>query len=530
MNISMIASIMGGVGLFILGMVLMTDGLTTLAGNSLRKVLSRFVSGRFTSVISGACVTIAVQSSHATTIATIGFVSAGLITFQQSIGVIMGANLGTTSTGWLVSLLGLKFKIGTFSLPLICAGALMRLLGKEKIANTGLVLAGFGLIFIGIDALQGGMGDISARFNLAQYSDNTLSGRLILILIGIGMTVIMQASSAAVAATMIALHAGTITLEQSVALIIGQNIGTSITAAVAGVGASVPARRTATAHVMFNIITGCAAFITLPVIVFIIIRLLSLTGTADESIILAAFHTAFNVLGVLLFLPFVSQFSKLIIRMIPDRGNALTRNLDSSMSEVPSIALEAARMAIMKITRAMVITVKEMMNPGKALYDIRRELTATENALEEVRSFLGHISSKPGTSSNEHDRHVSLIHAINHVDDLISTCRETEHLYIIHDDRDMRSLAENLSAKLELIIEWLGEMKGEKQIAQAEELSLSVKNTRKKQRVLIFEKTASGEITPQKAQEQIEAIRWLDRITYRIWRGVFHLGEHLPDK
>lgn len=530
MNISMIASILGGVGLFILGMVLMTDHLTTLAGNSLRKVLSRFVSGRFTSVISGACVTTAVQSSHATTIATIGFVSAGLITFQQSIGVILGADLGTTSTGWIVALLGFKFNIGLFSLPLICAGALMRLLGKEKTANAGLVLAGFGLIFVGIDTLQGGMSEISARFNLAQYSDNTLSGRFILVLIGIGMTVIMQASSAAVAATIIALHAATITLDQAVALIIGQNIGTSITAAVAAIGASVPARRTAAAHIMIKLITGVTVFIILPGFVSAVVWLMSLAGTADGTITLAAFHTAFNVFGVLMFLPFVPQFSKLLIRMIPDRGSSLTGNLDSSMSEVPSIALEAARLSLMKITRAMVIIVKDMMDSGKTLNGVRHKLTLAGNAVEEVRFFLSNISSKPGTSSDEHSRHVSLIHVINHIDDLIETCGETEHLNIIHVDKDMQDLAENLSVKLVPVIEWLGEMKSEAQIADVGGLFLAVRAMRKKQRILIFEKTAAGELNPQAAQEQIEAIRWLDRVTYRIWRGVFHLGEHLSEK
>jgi len=238
---AMLSTILGGIGLFLLGMILLTDGLKALAGDSLRRVLARFAGGRLSSLAAGAGVTALVQSSSATTLTTIGFVSAGLLTFEQALGVILGANLGTTSTGWLVSILGLKFSISKVALPLVGIGALTRLLSRERLANLGLALAGFGLIFVGIDTLQLGMEGLSARIDPGSFPDASLQGRLLLVLIGVFMTVVLQSSSAAVATTLMALHAGTIDLTQAAALVVGQNVGTTVTAALGSIGATVAA-------------------------------------------------------------------------------------------------------------------------------------------------------------------------------------------------------------------------------------------------------------------------------------------------
>ncbi|MFP5380591.1 MAG: Na/Pi symporter, partial [Vicinamibacteria bacterium] len=179
----------------------------------------------------GAGITALVQSSSATTLATIGFVSAGLLSLPNAIGVVIGANIGTTATGWLVSLLGLKLSIGKIAMPLIGVGALLRLLARERLAQAGLALAGFGVIFVGIDALQAGMAALAGRVDPAQFPVAGLAGRLLLVLLGVLMTVIMQSSSAAVATTLTALSGGAITLDQAAALVIGQNVGTTVTAA-----------------------------------------------------------------------------------------------------------------------------------------------------------------------------------------------------------------------------------------------------------------------------------------------------------
>ncbi|NUM78660.1 Na/Pi cotransporter family protein, partial [candidate division KSB1 bacterium] len=260
----MIPNLLGGIGLFLLGMILLTDGLKAVAGEALRRVLSRFVRGPFSALFSGATVTILVQSSSATTLTTIGFVSAGLLTFPQAVGVLFGANLGTTSTGWIVAVLGLKISVGKLALPLIGVGALLRLLTRDRLAAGGLALAGFGLIFVGIDTLQAGMAHLAERFDPSQLPGETFAGRMLLVVTGIAMTVVMQSSSAAVATTLTALHGGAIDLTQAAALVVGQNVGTTVTAALAGLGAVTAAKRTALAHILFNVITGVVALAILP--------------------------------------------------------------------------------------------------------------------------------------------------------------------------------------------------------------------------------------------------------------------------
>ena len=209
----MFAQLLGGIGLFLLGMILMTEGLKALAGGALRDVLTRFTGGRLQAAASGAALTAMVQSSSATTLATIGFVSAGLLPFAPAVGVIVGAAVGTTSTGWLVSVLGLKFSISAIAMPLVGVGALIRLLGRGRAANLGMALAGFGVIFIGIATLQGGLDDLAQRFDLTAVRGETIPGRLLLVAIGFAMTVVMQSSSAAVATSISALHSRAISLE-----------------------------------------------------------------------------------------------------------------------------------------------------------------------------------------------------------------------------------------------------------------------------------------------------------------------------
>nr|HPI24099.1 Na/Pi symporter [Spirochaetota bacterium] len=255
--------LVGGVGLFLLGMTLMTDGLKTLAGDSLRRALARFTGGRVTSVISGAGVTAVIQSSSATIFATIGFVSAGLISFEQSIGIILGANLGTTSTSWIVTYLGFKFKIGIVSYPLIALGALLKLFASHRFSAAGIIMAGFGMIFAGIEMMQAAMAS-AAVFNLAGIGGATLPERIALLGLGVAMTLLLQSSSAAIAVTLAALGAGSITILQAAVLAIGQNIGTTVISSIGAIGAATQAKRTALAHVAFNLITGASVFLLLP--------------------------------------------------------------------------------------------------------------------------------------------------------------------------------------------------------------------------------------------------------------------------
>jgi len=256
----MIITAIGGVAIFLLGMILMTDGLKAIAGSALNRALRKLTRNPFIGFLFGATTTAMVQSSSVVTLALIGFVGAGLLPFPNALGVIFGSNVGTTSTAWIVSQIGFKVNLGVLAFPLVAVGTLLKLFGTEKGENFGSVLSGFGLIFIGISIMQDGMSQLASQFNLQSFP----GGNLLLLLIGIGMTVIMQSSSAAMATTLAALYGSAISLEQAAVLAIGQNIGTTATALMASLGSTLSAYRTALAHILFNVITAIVALLLLP--------------------------------------------------------------------------------------------------------------------------------------------------------------------------------------------------------------------------------------------------------------------------
>lgn len=402
----MLFSLIGGIGIFLVGMLLLTDGLKTVAGSGLRAVLQRFTGNRIAAVLSGALITGLVQSSSATTLATIGFVSAGLLGFQAAVGVIFGANLGTTSTGWIVSTLGLKVRIAEWTLPFIGVGALAWLTLGGRRAAAGMALAGFGLVFVGIGTLQSGMADLAERIDPGSFGGGAFAGRLLLVGVGIVMTVAMQSSSAAIATTLAAVDAGAITLEEAAALAIGQNVGTTVTAGVAAVGATTAARRTALAHVLFNVITGLVALALLPGFVELS---RDVADDGDPAMALAAFHTVFNVSGVLLLLPLLGPFTRTVERLVPDRGPRFLANLDSAVAGVPDIALDAARRSAAAIGVAL-------LGRAGALTAGRSPARTAEDpamALEPLAQFAARID--PGADPATRQRSVSLLHAIDHL-------------------------------------------------------------------------------------------------------------------
>lgn len=432
----MIALVLGGIGLFLLGMILLTDGLKALAGNALQRFLSRFVGGPWEAVASGAAITVLVQSSTATTLTTIGFVSAGLITFPESIGLIVGAALGTTSTGWIVSILGLKVSFGGVALPVVGIGALLRLLGRDRVAAAGLAMAGFGLIFVGIDALQGGMEELSHRFDLAAIPGDTIGHRLLLALTGAGMTVVMQSSSAAVATTLTALHAGAISLPQAAALVVGQNVGTAMTSAIAGMGASVAAKRTATVHVLFNSFVGLVAFFAIPVFLFVAEWSGDVLGVAPGAVAIAAFHTSFNALGVLLITPWMARFARVVERLVPEHGPNLTRRLDPNVARLAPVAVEAARLTLLDILATLVAELANRVRRG--VLPVSRLTTETAaRATEETRTFLGLVRTDPELEA-EHQRHVAVLSGLDHLSQLLAICGESPTLESIEGDASLR--------------------------------------------------------------------------------------------
>jgi phosphate:Na+ symporter len=522
---TMVFQLAGGIGLFLLGMVLLTDGLKTFAGDSLRRALLRFTGRPISAFASGAVATAVVQSSSATTVTVIGFVSAGLLTFPQALGVVMGASLGTTATGWIVSVLGLKFSIGIFSMPLVGAGALMRLLGRGRWQSLGWALAGFGLIFIGIDTLQQGMKVAGGIFKLSELPSSGLLGHALTMLIGLAMTVVLQSSSAAVATTLTALHSGSVNFEQASSLVIGAAIGTTVTGALAAIGGSTPAKRTALAHVLFNTATGLIAIVLLPVFLRGIGWAQTHLGLDAGAESLAAFHTSFILVGCVVFLPFVDKFARWIERLVPERGLMLTRHLDASLLNIPSVALETVRRALRETALEMFGMLREFLEAPSQPPDPRRA-AQVHQALEQTHQFFTRI---PTSSSGQQERQlrVSTLHAMDHLVRMEEYAAPPGDVRAMLQHEQVRPAARKCIEILQLAAEGLRGAAQNQWVAAVEQKSKELAELRRAERVELLNQTAAGKWDSTAALDALDAMRWLDRVGYHVWRISHYLGRAL---
>lgn len=414
---------LGGLGIFLIGMKLLADGLIAFAGDSLRRGLMRFAGTPFKAFVSGTLATALVQSSSATTVTLIGFVSAGLVNFNQAIGMVIGASLGNTATGWLVAGLGLRVNLGFYTLPLIGVGALLKLLVRGKTADIGMAISGFGLIFLGLDTLQQGMQGLAAQYQLSSLPHGNLASYFLVMLIGLAMTTIMQSSTAAIATTLAAYHAGAISFDQSAALVVGAAIGTTVTGALVTIGATSAAKRTALANILFNLVAGLLAIALLPALIALVGLLNQHFGLSPGALSLAAFHTLFISLGVVIVLPFTEHFGRLICRLLPEKGDPLTTHLDDSLLALPPVALEAAHRTLTRLTSQLFDNFRTVLDSGSTPI-VRRKLADLHVALDHSYDFLTRVQI-PSDSDALNVQRSAMLHAIDH---LYRLCRRLQLL------------------------------------------------------------------------------------------------------
>jgi phosphate:Na+ symporter len=520
----MIPTIVGGIGLFLLGMLLMTEGLKAIGGSALNRMLSKYTTRPVTGVILGASVTALLQSSSVTTLAILGFVSAGIVTFPKTLGLIFGTNLGTTSTAWIVSLVGLKINVTILALPLVGVGTFMKLFGERKVLHLGSVLAGFGLIFIGISTLQQGMVILAERYDASSFPGGTLWGNLLLVVVGITMTVVMQSSSAAVATTLAALFSSTINLEQAAVLVIGQNVGTTVTAFLAALGSSVAAKRAALAHILFNVFTGIVAFLFLP---WLIVAMLFLRDSFswNEASTIAAFHTTFNLIGLAIFLPFTNPYANLISRLLPENEPRLTRHLNPKLIRMYAPAIEAARRAALDVALVLIDLARDELSRSVKHRAVEGRLEIARLTLSETRRFLAGIRPESGDTLEQH-RHASIYHAIDHLKQLEEALEEFENGHVAATVETCRDVYQNLMAGTKE----LKNLVNKGQLTEAAEMmgckSQEIADQRRRQRLSVLEDTAGLLIDPDDALRELEAMRWMDRIAYHMWRSIYHLQQN----
>jgi phosphate:Na+ symporter len=518
-----ILTLAGGIGLFLLGMILLSDGLKAFAGDTLRRALLRFTGKPIKAFVSGALATALVQSSSATTVTMIGFVSAGLLTFSQAVGVIVGASLGTTSTGWIVSVLGLKISIGYYALPMVGVGAFLRLLAVPRWKSFGLAVAGFGLIFVGIETLQEGMASLPVTYNLAGLPAGGLAGRLVAAGIGVVMTVLLQSSSAAVATTLTALHTGSINFEQASLLVIGASVGTTVTGVLAAIGASVPAKRTALALVLFNLTTGVIAVALLPALLWGIGWAQAHAGLQAGATSLAAFHTLFVSVGVMLVLPSVHRFARWVERLLPDRGPELTAHLDDTLLHLPAVALETTRRSLKQTTAELLRMLHDRLSdrPETAAGEQRR--LRIQQAIGQCQQFFAKIP--PVNEDPEVSRlRVDLLHGLDHLVRLDGYVQPPSSVRRWFSEPRFAPAVANCRDVLErAALGLLGEAEST-WLEQVERRTRDLAWLNGEARPEILRETARGEWAALDALDTLDGLRWLDRVAHHAWRAAYYLA------
>ena len=388
----------GGVGLFLLGMALMTDGLKLAAGPALGRLLASSTQTRLRGLLSGILVTALVQSSSAVTVAAIGFVNAGLLSFGQTLWVLFGANVGTTMTGWLVALIGLKIKIEAAALPLVGIGMALQLVGGEgRRAPIGQVLTGFGVLFIGIGFMQQAFSNSGDAFDLARLGGYGVLSTLAFVVAGAVLTMLMQSSSASLAVVLTLAQTGVLPLSEAAAGVIGANIGTTVTAILAALGATPNARRAAAAHVLFNLITGAVALLLLPGLIRAVDGLrVAFSLEASPAVSLALFHSIFNLLGVALMFPLAGRMERaLAMRFGPRDEQVRPRYLDRNVASVPALAIKALDLELRRLGGMSVAELREVVHrSGSVAVGKGSPHSRTATLVEQVEAFVTGLSRR----------------------------------------------------------------------------------------------------------------------------------------
>jgi phosphate:Na+ symporter len=538
-------------------MAVMTDGLKALAGSALRRVLAKAAVTPLHGTFWGAVITLLVQSSSATTMTTIGLVSAGLLTFPQGLSLVFGANIGTTGTAWLVALLGVRISLTSAALPIVFVGALLKLVGRGRWAGAGSAIAGFALILVGLTTLQQGMSGLAEQLNPADLPRvlgeagvpwwSGIVGVLALVGVGIVMTTVMQSSTAAIAVTLSALYAGAVGLDQATALVIGQNIGTATSSAVAAVGASSTAKRLAVAYIAFKLIAAVVALLLFPVVIRLMLRA---SNSIDPVALLAAYHTGYNVVGVAILLPLLGPFTRLIERIVPERRSIFTRCLDPASLASSVVAVEAVRRTVARVLEALCSSAAvglESLGRGRDLGSSVDGATVsqTSDALQQAQSFLSKVTEPP--ASEEEQRWViSTLHALDHtvrLADAVGQNAMVEVATIGPEERRAASLCAQAMRNAAAIATPLARpteassperrpldavepvaFSVDEAVESLERCSHELADLLPAHRRATLDSVASSALTANDAIAHVDAVRRLDRLAHHAWRAVAHLA------
>jgi phosphate:Na+ symporter len=518
---------LGGLGLFLFGMKIMSEGLQKVAGKKMRQILAMVSNNRFVGCGVGAIVTSIIQSSSATTVMLVSFVDAGLMTFVQATGVVLGANVGTTMTAQLIA-----FNITAYALPAIAAGVILKFfLGRRKWVYVGDVLLGFGLIFFGLATMKAGFAplkdhpDFIAFFT--RFNADDMISIVLCIIVGTVLTMILQSSSATIGITMALASEGLLNFEASVALILGDNIGTTITAQIACIGATINARRTARAHAIFNVLGVVLIIMIFPFFLEIVLwSTRSLMDIGSPNLIvegerpnigryIANAHTAFNLVNAIFFLVFLNYLVKLTMWLVPEKEGEgqldelrQIKFIDSKYIDTPDVAIAQARAEIVRMGRAveqMYDDVVFSFRDGKLkeLSKWRKKEDTIDNLQKEIIQFLVQVVQRPITPE-ESKEVASLMRMANNLErvgdgieniaELIEELMEQRITLSEGGIQDFETIAEEVRRFLEISVNSI-ENEDKDIMPQAQKLEDSIDNMREEMRGNYIMRLQSGMCT-----------------------------------
>ena len=539
-------TLIGSLGFFIYGMKVMSDGIQKVAGSKMRSILSKMTSNRFLGITTGFILTALLQSSSATTVMIVSFVNAGLLSLVESIGVIMGANIGTTITAWLISLLGFKVKIASIALPIIAIGFPMMFSSKSNIKAWAEVLIGFALLFMGLDALKGSVPNLGAEeLNfLKSYADMGIMSTLIFIGVGTILTLVVQSSSAAMALTLVMCYEGYIPFELAAAMVLGENIGTTITANLAALVGNVHSKRAARAHFIFNIfgviwMIFAFQFFINSIDNYMISNMdLSPVSSVGESVAvpigLSIFHTTFNILNVLFLVWFVPLISRTVIRMQPSKGEIdeefHLEHIGAGLMQTTELSVLEAQKEVIKfgeITTRLFNMIPELMKEtnnkkfDELMKRIRKYEDITDKMEIEIADYLA--KSAQGEMSDAASIKIrSMISIINDMERIGDICyqmsisierkKEKKSDFTNEASKSIEDMLSEVQLSLNIMNNNLNSEYSQVTLTEANNSEININDMRNKLRKSYLQKIEKGEMKIQTGMIYNNLIHSLEKI------------------
>jgi len=438
-------NILGGLAVFLYGLKVMSNGLQKLAGEKLRAILAALTRNRFTGIFGGFVITGIIQSSSATTVLIVSFANAGLLTLIQSIGLVMGANIGTTITGWLVSIFGFKVKIDAFALPVIGLGFPLSFHSSQKLRHLSEVLVGFGLLFLGLAFLKAGVpaidvhnpDDVAKLDFIRQFTKFGFGSTLIFVFIGTALTVVIQSSSATMAITLILADQGWIDFDLAAAMVLGENIGTTITANLAAIGAARNAVRVARFHSLFNLIGVAWMLLAMPLVLELLPMITGgdpVANPGDRATALALFHTSFNIVNTGILVWFARHLERIVLRLVPrtsdEKEGPHLSFLETSLLSTPELAAVEARRALASMAELCVSmyqrAVEGLLKPAETKYGatmdrLRKDELTTDEMEEEIVDYCTQLA-RSGTSEQVSREVTLFLESVDELENIGDRC------------------------------------------------------------------------------------------------------------